>query len=50
MVSDELKEKISKIKIWQRSGERAPHKPLLFFRALDQLTKGEFHLVSYEKG
>jgi predicted restriction endonuclease len=30
MKPEELKEKISKLKMWQRGGQRAPHKPLLF--------------------
>jgi putative restriction endonuclease len=45
----ELKEKISKIKIWQRSGERAPHKPLLLLYALGRLSRNEPRLMRYEE-
>ncbi|MDW7730389.1 MAG: HNH endonuclease [Bacillota bacterium] len=43
----ELKEKLSKIKMWQRGGERAPHKPLLLLYALGRLARGEPRLMSY---
>jgi predicted restriction endonuclease len=46
MDSGELKEKISVIKIWQRSGERAPHKPLLLLYAQRRLSWDELRLIS----
>jgi len=43
MQPEELKQAIQKIKMWQRSGERAPHKPLLLLYALRRLTREAFH-------
>jgi putative restriction endonuclease len=45
----ELKEKISKIKIWQRNGERAPHKPLLLLYALGRISRNEPRLMCYHR-
>jgi len=41
MQPEELKQAIQNIKMWQRSGERAPHKPLLLLYALGRLSRGE---------
>ena len=49
MQTAELKEKLSKIKIWQRGDERAPHKPLLILYALGRLSRGEPRLMSYKQ-
>lgn len=48
MDSVELKSRVNKIKMWQRGGERAPHKPLLILYALGRLTRNEPRLMSYE--
>jgi putative restriction endonuclease len=45
--ADELKEKISNIRTWQRGDIRAPHKPLLLLYTLGRLSRGEPRLVSY---
>lgn len=37
MDASELKEKLSKLSIWKKNGQRAPHKPLLILLALAQL-------------
>ena len=44
-----LKQVIQSIRIWQRNGERAPHKPLLLLYALGRLTRGEPRVMSYEQ-
>jgi putative restriction endonuclease len=49
MQPDELREKLNTIKMWQRGGERAPHKPLLLLYALGRLTRGEPRLMRYEQ-
>jgi putative restriction endonuclease len=41
MQPNKLREKLNSIKMWQRGGERAPHKPLLLLYALGRLTHGE---------
>lgn len=45
----ELKQKFSKIKSWQRNGERAPHKPLLLLYALSRINRNETRLISYSE-
>lgn len=47
MNSEELKATFLKINTWKRSGERAPHKPLLLLYALGRLDRKEPRLVSY---
>jgi putative restriction endonuclease len=49
MQGQELKQKIDSIRMWQRGGERAPHKPLLILYALSRLAKGAPRLVAYEE-
>ena len=44
----ELLTSVEKIRMWQRSGERAPHKPLLILYALGKLARGAPRLASYE--
>lgn len=46
---DELKEKISNIRTWQRGDIRAPHKPLLLLYTLGRVSRGEPRLVPYAK-
>ncbi|QTA89692.1 hypothetical protein [Desulfonema magnum] len=43
-----VKEKFSKITLWKRSGERAPHKPLLILYALGRLLWDKERLIPYE--
>jgi putative restriction endonuclease len=43
---EDLKQAISQIKMWQRAGERAPHKPLLLLYALGRLKTGK-SMVAY---
>ncbi len=47
MTSDEFRARIADLSIWKRSGQRAPHKPLLLLWALGRLTRGEPRLVPY---
>ena len=49
MQPEELKQAIQKIKMWQRSGERAPHKPLLLLYALGRLARGEPRQMNYKE-
>lgn len=49
MREDELKEKISSIRTWQRGDIRAPHKPLLLLYTLGRVSRGEPRLVPYAK-
>lgn len=49
MQPEELKQAIQKIKMWQRSGERAPHKPLLLLYALGRLSRGEPRQMIYRE-
>lgn len=44
----ELKERISKLNIWEKGGQRAPHKPLLILYALGRLQQGGNRLINYE--
>jgi len=44
MTSDELKTKIASLSVWKKSGQRAPHKPLLILYALAQLQHRNFTL------
>lgn len=47
MQPSDLKQAINSIKKWQRSGERAPHKPLLLLYALGRLARGEPRQMLY---
>ena len=49
MSLQELLEKFSKIKVWKRGSQRAPHKPLLILYAIGRLLRQEPRLVSYEE-
>jgi putative restriction endonuclease len=42
-----LKELFSKITVWKRGGQRAPHKPLLVLYALGRCLRGEGRLIAY---
>jgi len=44
VVSDPILDRIEKLNIWSRRGERAPHKPLLLLLALGRLSQGETSL------
>ncbi len=47
MHPEELKKTISKLKVWKRGDQRAPHKPLLLLYTLGRLTRGESRLMAY---
>lgn len=49
MTRDELQSRILDLSVWQRGGERAPHKPLLLLWALGRCAAGADRLVSYEE-
>lgn len=41
MTTDPLLDRIDQLNVWQRRGERAPHKPLLLLLALGRLVRGD---------
>ena len=47
MNRDEFLKKIERINVWQRRGERAPHKPLLLLLALGRVLRMEERLAPY---
>jgi putative restriction endonuclease len=49
MQREELKQAIQKIKMWQRDGERAPHKSLLLLFALGRLIRDEPRQMNYKE-
>ncbi len=49
MQGKELREKIDKIRLYQRKGKRALHKPLLLLYALGRISRGEPRLMAYEE-
>ncbi len=48
MDRDEIRSRISGLKVWKRGDQRAPHKPLLLLYALGRCLRGEDRLISYE--
>lgn len=48
MVSDPVLDRVDKLNVWSRRGERAPHKPLLLLLALGRLSRGETSLPFIE--
>ena len=47
MTSDEIRGGFNAITIWQRGGEKAPHKPLLARYAIARLLRGESRMIPY---
>jgi putative restriction endonuclease len=47
MNESEIRKKIDGIKVWQRGGERAPHKSLLLLYALARLSRDSSNLIPY---
>ena len=47
MIEQELLKRLRSLTVWQRFGERAPHKPLLLLYALGRLQKRAVRLVRY---
>ena len=47
--SADLSESFKRLQIWNRGGERAPHKPLLLLSMLARVQRGEDRLVLYEE-
>jgi putative restriction endonuclease len=47
MNQHELLERFCSLNVWKRSGERAPHKPLLVLLALAALSRGKSRLIPY---
>jgi putative restriction endonuclease len=45
MTPDEIRDRFNSINVWNRGGERAPHKPLLGLYAIGRLLCGEPRLV-----
>jgi putative restriction endonuclease len=48
-IEHDIIERFSKITVWKRGGERAPHKPLLILYALARLQRGEPRLAPFEE-
>lgn len=44
----EFLQRVERINVWQRRGERAPHKPLLLLLALGRVLHGRERLAAYE--
>lgn len=42
-------QKFATLSLWQRSGQRAPHKPLLVLYAIGKLLRGEERLIPYSE-
>lgn len=51
MLPSSIVDRLSKLNVWKRSGERAPHKPLLILMALGAFQRGArtFRFVEYEQ-
>jgi len=47
MKKADIRDRLSKITVWKRDGQRAPHKPLLALYALGRYSRGEGRLISY---
>jgi putative restriction endonuclease len=47
MTPDEIRGRFNTITVWQRGGERAPHKPLLALCAIARLLRGERRMIPY---
>ena len=47
MEREQIIEKFQNLNIWEREGERAPHKPLLVLHAIGKLLRDESRLTSY---
>jgi len=44
----EIKNRIARLNVWKRGGQRAPHKPLLLLYALGRCLQGQERLISYK--
>lgn len=44
---DEVRQRVSKIKVWARGEQRAPHKPLLILLALSRIADGQPRLTLF---
>jgi putative restriction endonuclease len=47
MTPEEIRGRFNTITVWQRGGERAPHKPLLALCAIARLLRGERRMIPY---
>lgn len=47
MTPDEIRQRFNRITVWQRGGERAPHKPLLALYAIARLLRGTPRMIPY---
>jgi putative restriction endonuclease len=48
MDREEIRSRVSRLNVWKRGDQRAPHKPLLLLYALGRCLRGEDRLISYE--
>ncbi len=49
MNKEEIIERFENLTVWKRSGERAPHKPLLILYALGKLLQNKDRMIPYEE-
>ena len=49
MTAERFFESLSKLNVWKRAGERAPHKPLLLLLAMGGAVRGETRLARYSE-
>jgi putative restriction endonuclease len=49
MNCDQARERFGSLNVWRRSGERAPHKPLLLLLTLARIARGGDRLVQFEE-
>ena len=47
MTSERFLYLLTRLQVWSRAGERAPHKPLLLLLAMGNLCRGEPRLLPY---
>ena len=47
MDRDPILQKFKSLNLWQKGGERAPHKPLLVLLAMGKLLRAESRLTTY---
>ena len=48
MDKEEIRDRVSRLNVWKRGDQRAPHKPLLLLYALGHCLRDENRLISYE--
>ena len=49
MTAEAFFDKLTRLNVWKRGGERAPHKPLLLLLAMGRTVRGEARLACYSE-